>query len=424
MNKFLCPLLFVFCSFALATPAFADWAIVESLNLAPFVPMVLDALMTIATGGYDFFVGRGTGIIYILIWGWLGVSMGLYLIKMYFPKTWLAFFGFKGGGEMWEKDTPGGMQIAENMLKPAMRAIVAATILLQIKPVYVTDLIVDPFLRFGAIYTESLTSSISVPMGAAEKAQCPQDVVDKGWMSAESCNFLVQPVSNLSHANNQIIKRGFDFITKGLTGLMTLIPHGGEDFLNLITGILLVFAFVSSNLFMALLIIQGIFNFGMALVLYPFQVLVWVAKPKNPNKWLDLWPAFEVIVKALQQLIITMIACAFILVVNVAVIKALFQWNSSVFVVAAGGSMTSNVPTVANSAMGFGEHSILWLSTILTFYLMFRIFELTREQLDKYAGKGMDDLHKKVTGDFKTTRKNVKDWAKKIGAAAGWIKKK
>jgi hypothetical protein len=418
-------------SFFIALPAaaHADWGIVDSLNLAPFVPIALDALMAVATGGYDFFVGGGTGIIYILIWGWLGVSVGLYLIKMYFPKSWLGFFGFKNGGEMWEKDTPGGMKIAENTLKPIIRAIVAATILLQIKPVYVTDWIVDPFLRFGAIYTENLTDNINRPTGGAPKIECPPDVIEKGWISAESCNFLVQPVSDLSHANNQIIKRGFDFINRGLTGLITLIPHGGEDFLNLITGILLVSAFVSSNLFMALLIIQGIFNFGMALVLYPFQVLAWVAKTQD--KWLDVWPAFDGIIKALQQLIITMIACAFILVVNVAVIRALFQWNSSVFVTAAGGSASGNVPTVASSAMGFGEHSILWLSAILTFYLMIRIFELTREQLDKYTksvkpsfGNDIDALHKKVTGDAKTTWKNAMDLGKKAGTAIGWIKKK
>lgn len=391
----------------------ADWGIVDSLNLAPFVPIVLDALMSVATGGYDFFVGRGTGIIYILIWGWLGISMGLYLIKMWFPKTWVELFGFKGGGEMWADKTPGGMQIAENMLKPALRAIIAATVLLQIKPIYVTDWIVNPFLQFGAIYTENITASINLPGGAAPKIQCPPDIVEKGWLSEDSCNFLVQPVSDLSHANNQIIKRGFEFINRGIMGLMALIPHGGEDFLNLITGILLVVTFVSSNFFMALLIIQGIFNFGMALILYPFQVLVYVVKPKN-DKWLDIWPAFEGIIKALQKLIITMIACAFILAVNIAIVRALFRWNSSVFVVATGGSTTNNIPTMANNAMGFGEHSILWLSTILTFYLMIRIFELTREQLDKYVGSGMDSLHKKVTGDAKTTWNNATKYGKQI----------
>ena len=45
--------------------AFAN--IVDNLNLAPFVPVVLNSLMMIATRGYDFFVGNGDGIIYFLV---------------------------------------------------------------------------------------------------------------------------------------------------------------------------------------------------------------------------------------------------------------------------------------------------------------------------------------------------------------------
>ena len=119
-----------------------------------------------------------------------------------------------------------------------------------------------------------------------------------------------------------------------------------------------------------------------------------------------------------------MIACAFILCVNLAIVKSLFQWNSSVFVVAAGGSASSNVPQVANSALGFGEHSILWLSSILTFYLMFKIFDMTRQQLDSYVGKGMDNLYKQVKGDATKTLGNAKKIGTTLGKAFGWIKKK
>jgi hypothetical protein len=145
---------------------------------------------------------------------------------------------------------------------------------------------------------------------------------------------------------------------------------------------------------------------------------------KKSDKWFDVWPAFNGITKALQQLIVTMIACAFILCINIAVIKALFNWNSSVFVVAAGGSAYSNVPTSANSAMGFGGHSVMWISSILTFYLMFKIFDLTQEQLKKYIGSGMDGLYNQVKGDAKTFTGGVKSLGKTIGKAAGWIKKK
>lgn len=398
----------------------ADGNIVDALNLAPLIPTILDALMMVASGGYDFFVGDGNGIIYILVWGFLAVSIALYALKMYFPKMWVSFFGFSGGGEM--VGGIDGMTIATNMLKPAIRAIVAVTVLLQLKPVYLTDWLINPFLQFGALYTESITKTINESGINAPKIDCPPSIIQQGWISPESCEFLVQPVSDLSHANNQIIKRGFDFINSGLRGLLTLIPHGGENFLNIITGIFLVFTFVASNLFMALLIIQAIFNFGMALVLYPFQVLAYVVKPSD--KWLDVWPAFGGITKSLQKIVITMIACAFILCVNIAVIKSLFQWNSSVFVVAAGGTATSNVPTAVNNALGFGQHSILWLSSILTFYLMFRIFNLTREQLDSYVGKGMDNLYNQVKSDTKILTGRVKSVGSAIGTAMGWIKKK
>ena len=410
------------CLVGAPSAAFAQYEIVDAFNLAPFVPMVLDALMAVATGGYEFFVGSGDGIIYVLVWGFLAVSVALYLVKLYFPKIWVSFFGFSGGGDM-AGGKVGGQTIVMNVLHPGFRALIAAVLLLQIRPVFLTQWLVNPFLQFGALYTHAITETVNATGTAAPRIECPESIVQKAWISKSSCEFLVQPVSDISYANNRVIKSGFEFINRGLRGLVTLVPHGGEDFLNIITGILLVSAFVGSNLFMALLIIQGIFNFGMALVLYPFQVLTWVAKPKNPDKWFDILPAFSGITKSLQQLIITMIACAFILCVNVAVIKSLFSWNSSVFVVAAGGTATTNVPQMSD-AMGFGAHSILWLSSIMTFYLMFRIFELTRKQLDSYVGSGMDDLYKKATGDTKRVWANTKDWGKKIGKAIGWLGKK
>lgn len=394
--------------------------IVDALNLAPFVPYVLDSMMLVASGGYDFFVGNGDGIIYILIWGFLGITLTMYLLKLYLPKQWASLFGFSGGQSLADGNVA-PMTIAENMLKPGLRAVIAVVALLQIKPVYLTEWLVNPFLQFGALYTHAITETINDSGMNAPKIECPADIADKGWLTQSSCEFLVQPVSDLSHANNQIIKKGFEFISRGLRGLITLVPHGGEDFMNLITGIILVFTFVSSNLFMAMLVINAIFKFGMALILYPFYVLTYVAKPSD--KWFDIWPAFGGITKALQDLIITMIACAFILCINLAIIKSLFDWNSSVFVVAAGGSAASNIPTVANNSMGFGGHSLTWMSALLTFYLMFRIFEITQKQLKKYA-PGMDGLYNQVRGDAKTVWKGAKDWGGKVGKAIGWIKKK
>ena len=414
------PYMFLTAMFILPMPAFAEWGIIDQLNLAPFVPLVLDAMMTIATGGYEFFVGNGNGIIYLLVWGFLAVTIILYLVKLYLPKTWGDVFGFSGSGTLWDGKT-GAQTIVYNVMKPCLRGIIAAVLLLQIRPAMLTQVLVNPFLQFGAIYTHAITETINDTRGTTKKIECPESIVQHKWISKSSCEFLIQPVSDLSAANNTIIKRGFEFLTSGLRGLITIVPHGGGDFLNIITGIILIATFFSSNLFMALLIIEAIFKFGMALVLYPFQVLSYVAKPND--KWLDIWPAFAGITKELQGLVITMIMCSFMLCINLAIIRALFTWNNSIFVVAAGGSAYSNVPVVARSAGGFGEHSILWLSSILTFYLMFKLFDLTQKQLETYVG-GRGKLYDQVIGDTKTLWSRIKDTGKSIGAAAGWIKKK
>ena len=395
--------------------------LIDAINLAPLVPLVLDAIMMVATGIYEYFVSDGShiGIIYILIWCFLAITLVMSVVKMYVPKGWGEFFGWSNTGEM--ANGVSAMKIIENVAKPGFRVIVASIFLLQIKPVGLTQWLVNPFLQLGSIYTHAITETINESGVDTKNTKCPADILEKEWLSSESCEFLIQPVNDLARANNSIAKRGFDLLLQGLKSLMTIVPVGGNGFLDIITGLLLIFTFIGSNIFMSLLVIQGIFNFGAALILYPFNVLMYVAK--SSDKWLDIWPAFSGITKALQQLIVTMIACAFMLCINLAIIRALFNFGQPVFVVAAGGSSVSNIPQDVTSVTGFGEHSITWLSAILTFYLMFRIFDLTRKQLDTYVGSGMDGLYKNVKGDVTNTFKIVKDAGKRLGTAAGWIKK-
>jgi len=404
-------------------PAHAG-GIVDAYNLAPFVPLVLETMMNIATSLYKYFVGNGDGIIYILIYAFLGFYICLYLVKLYLPKDWLSFFGFSDGGDAWGGKLT-GWNIADNVAKPCMRAIVAIVLLLQIKPVYVTNWLVNPFLEFGSVYTESILKIVNNSgFESDDIPACPTSIEDQGWISKRSCDFLVQPVYIISKENNRVIKYGLGFLRTGLAGLMTLIPHGGENILNIISGIMLLTAFISANLFMALLIIQAIFDFCLALILYPFNVLMWVAK--KSDKWFDILPVFNQIIDSLKKLVITMIACAFILCINIALVRALFNWSSSVFVVAAGGVSSSNVPAITNSAMNFGQHSILWISSLLTFFLMQNIFKLTRERLDMYTNRKSSDLdlYNNVSGDIKTiwnktksapeTIKNIWQGGKKI----------
>ena len=401
-----------------------DKGILAAFNLSGFVPLVLEAMMKIATSLYNVFVGNGTGLIYIFIYLFLGFYIALYLVKMYLPKDWLGFFGFSEGGEMWA-GTATGWSVAENVAKPCVRAIVAAVLLLQIKPVYVTEWLVNPFLEFGSIYTEYILDATHV--SEANIPTCPPTIESQGWITKRSCDFLVRPVYIISYENNRVIKYGLDFLKTGLRGILTLIPHGGENFLNIITGILLIAAFIASNLFMALLIIQAIFDFCIALIMYPFSVLTWVAK--KSDKWLDFLPAFKQIIDALKKLVITMIACAFILCVNVAVVRAIFNWSSSAFNVASGGVGTTNLPSITNTGMNFGSHFMLWLSAILTFFLMQNIFEMTRKQLEKYSGWEKHSLYDDVTKDAKTmwgkvkstpdTIKNIWESGKKVAGAIG-----
>ncbi len=396
----------VICTAFAPDAAFAKWEIVDKLNLAPFVPRVLDGFMMVARGGYEYFVGNGDGIIYLLVWAFWGISIFMYAFKMYFPKRWIEFLGLSGGGEMWDGKVK-GFDVAQKTLKNLMRGVIAATFLLQVRPVFVTEWLVNPFLEFGAIYSGAILDMQNVPGVVKQNVSCPPAVMSGDWISERSCNFLVQPVSELSSVNNAVIKRGFEFFARGVRGLMTPIPHGGQNIMNIITGVLLVFAFVSCNLFMALLIIQGIFDFGIALILYPFSVLAWVAKPND--KWFDIWPAFSEIIKALRTLVITMIACAFILIINVAVVRALFNFDLSVFMVAAGGSASSNVPgtTMTGNAVDFGGHSLLWLSSILTFFVMNAIFNLTKKQLQSYSG-AKTDLYDQAKSDFNSNVKKAK----------------
>ena len=391
-------------------PAHAN--IIDAFNLAPFVPLVLDSMMNMATSLYRYFVGNGTGLIYILVYAFLGGYLVLYLVKIHLPKDWLGFLGFTGGGEMWTGRAT-GWSIAENVAKPCLRAVIAIVLLLQIKPIYVTEWLVNPFLEFGAIYSETILNTVSnTEATKLDIPSCPENVAKNAWISKRSCDFLVQPVYIISQENNRVIKYGFGYLKSGLKGLMLLIPRGGENLLNVITGILLIVAFVSSNVFMALLIIQGIFEFCLSLIMYPFNVLAWVAK--KSDDWFNPLPAFSQIIEALKKLIITMIACSFILCINIAIVRALFHWSPSSFVAAAGGVSTTNMPVIANTADGFGQHLLLWLSSLLTIFLMLNIFNMTRERLELYTKGTSKDLYNNVKSDSKIMWGKVKSVPDKI----------
>lgn len=402
IKKFLCGL---FLLFGVCTPnmAFA-WGIlsVDSLDISGLIPIVLSSFMFVANGTYSYFVGQNfDGIIYLFVWGFLAFYIALYLIKLYVPKFWITTFGFKPEDSV---DNVTGMKISENILKPCLRAMIAVILLLPMHPEFIARNLINPFLNFGSLYTTEIIN-LSAGTGfntTTSDISCPKDLEEQGWLNKESCEYLIQPVHVLSRANNTVVKRGFRYLSSGLQTLTTLMVHNsGQGLMNVVTGLLLITTFTTCNMFMALLIIQAIFNFGMALILYPFNVAAWVAK--KSDRWVDLWPAFSGITEGLKQMVVTMIACAFILCVNMALVSALFQWNNSAFIAAAGGVAYSNVPSVSSMSTGFGGHSMLWLSCVLTFFLMKKMFEITNEKLIGYVGKDATSLYENVKGDAKTT---------------------
>ncbi|MFQ6777684.1 MAG: hypothetical protein ACLRFI_00075 [Alphaproteobacteria bacterium] len=406
LKKLFCIFLPVIACFV-PSMAFAEWGILDKLDFSTTIPLVLDTFMSVAANSYSYFVGNGNGIVYLLIWGFLLIYISSYVLKMFFPQLWVSFIGLSGGGEIDKPET-----IAYNIIKPAIRAIVAVSILLPVvKPKIITEFFISPFLEVGSFYTTQILKTVpeatgfSINFDETENNIKCESIVNQKWISDNGCKFLVQPIHVISAANNKIVKQGFNFITQGLSSFQLL---------NIISGFLIVFTFVSCNVFMAMLVIQAIFNFGMALILYPFNVVSWVAK--KDDAWLNMWPPFSNIIKSLQQIIITMIACAFILCVNIAVIQALFHWNSPAFIsTAAAGAAQSNAPSAASAASQnmFGEHSMIWLSSLLTFFVMKNIFDMTKQKLKSYLDSGADGLYNKFSSDAKKTWSFVKSAPKK-----------
>ena len=408
IKKFLCGLLLTFGTFAPDTALAWGLIDVDALDISGLVPMVLDAFMFVANGTYEYFVDNGKGIIYAFVYGVFAIYIALYLVKLYIPKFWITTFGFKTGDSI---DSVSGIKIAENILKPAVRALVAVIVLLPLHPETMAKYLINPFLSFGSIYTSVIiqeSTDLTPSEFGNRQIKCPENLLVQGWLDERSCDYLIQPVHVLSQANNAVVKRGFQYLSNGFLSLTTvLIGNTGQGFMDIVSGLMMISTFTACNIFMALLIIQAIFNFGMALILYPFNVAAWVAK--KSDGWIDIWPAFSGIIDALKQIIVTMIACAFILCINLALIRALFQWNNQNF---------------ENAVSGFGGHSMLWLSCILTFFLMNKMFAITREKLTEYIGGNSTELYNKVKADAKTGLGIAKEIPGKIKNIAKYVKNK
>jgi len=371
--------------------AMGGWS--EIFSLAWVVPLLLDALSAVAFAIYEMLVSGG--IVYILIWGWLAFTIGLSLAKMYFPKDWLSLFAFSGGGEMYDPKTD-GWSILKNVGKPIARAVFASVFLLQVRPEYITNIIINPFLEFGGVYVGTITKSV-LPK-ELPKMNCPKGL--DAYFTQDSCDFLIRPIRQVSAVNGGMISKGFDFLMGGIASLLLPVDlpqavTGMAGWGSIITGLLLIATFFSSNFFMSLLLIQGIFKFGLNLAFYPFKVLIYVIKKPDGDEWVDPFPAFADILESLKKLVVAMVAVAFILLINISVVGAMFNFD----------------PTTGEKIAG---HATSWIICLMTLWLVVRVFAITREQLDKYvADPDMTGFYDKVKKDAAKFANNAWNLGKK-----------
>lgn len=139
----------IVCFLGAFVPGVANAAIIniDSLDISGLVPIVLDAFMFVANGTYAYFVGHGDGIIYLLIWGFVAFYIASYLIKLYIPKFWLKTFGFKAPSVTADNATP--TKIGEDLIKPGIRVLVAVLVLLPLRPQFLANAVINPFMHLG-----------------------------------------------------------------------------------------------------------------------------------------------------------------------------------------------------------------------------------------------------------------------------------
>ena len=66
---------------------------------------------------------------------------------------------------------------------------------------------------------------------------------------------------------------------------------------------------------------------------------------------------------------------------------------------------------------------MLWLSSILTFFLMNAIFDMTKKRLEEVYAPGMTGMYEQVKGDFNATTAKAKGTYESIKKILGLIKK-
>lgn len=369
-------------------------AAATDLSLSPFIPITLDAISIVSMATFKLAKDLFPSLIYIF----LAVKITIYLFKMYMPKQLLGVLGFSGGGEMW--DNPDAMNIVQTTLKPIIRAVIALAFLLQLSPKIMTEAVVDPLLKFGAIYTEKVLEA--TPNMIPDTPNQVRNISSENKLfTNETVDSMRRPLDALSQANNEFIVLG---------GKMTLHGLAKLSILTILSGLVMMATFFSSNLFIALLLLQAIFYLGLSFIMYPFYVLIYVVK--DSKDWINPIPAFTDIFQSLKKLIITMIASAIVTILNIQMIKALYssgdveKFNSLMEI--------EDADALAGS---FGFQSMSWLYAIILIFLYYKIFTIIRGKISEYGGESDETMYNNVKSDSKyisnTIMTRIKDMLKR-----------
>ena len=176
INKLFLP---VVAGLVLLIPSMASaGGLIDSLNLAPFIPTILDAMMQVATGTYSYFVE--TGIILALIVGFLAMTVCWYAIKLFAPPQFLTLFDIKPGDKLGEVKP---QEIAKKILQPGLRAVIALLVLLNLKPMFMTQWLINPFLQLGSIYTTQVLEPINITNKGQPNVVCPKSIIEQLWLT-------------------------------------------------------------------------------------------------------------------------------------------------------------------------------------------------------------------------------------------------
>lgn len=378
-------------------PAVPDW--ISATSIDKFVPFLIEIMMNVSAGLYDYFVPLLT----MLMWTLVAFNLAVFVIKQYIPGDYLGFLGIGDGGKYYNDAASMSWGIPERLAKQIMRGAIATTILLGARPAFLTEVIINPFLSIGTTYTEFIlnASNVNANVPAAPARQCET----RDFFSPEVCTNLSNPIAGIIYKNNQVVTLGLTMMS--IPAFMTGAPRvrggdlGGWLF-NFIVGLALVATFFISGLLLASLLIQGILNFCFEIMLFPFKAFKFVMQ--SHDTWANPWVALEGIITSLRKLVVSMIVSGIMVIINVTLIGAMFG---------AGG--------LGSEMNSWADKFTTLLGCVLCIVVLYRLFDIAQEKMTAYGASVDKEFYGNLTGAATNLGKQGVGLAKKTKGMIGKI---